>query len=61
VVQYSIAGRQPVYLQYPQSSFSSVVAPIARHITKSGGNGMPQLHDEEDLAKLVGTFYANQE
>ncbi|MDR2897269.1 MAG: P-loop NTPase, partial [Spirochaetaceae bacterium] len=30
VVQYSIAGRQPVYLQYPQSSFSSVVAPIAR-------------------------------
>jgi flagellar biosynthesis protein FlhG len=61
VVQYSIAGRQPVYLQYPQSQFSSVIAPIARHIIESGGGDITQLHDEEDLAKLIGTFYANQE
>ncbi len=60
-VQYSIAGRQPVFLQYPQSQFSSVIAPAARHIIESGRRETTQLHDEEDLAKLIETFYANQE
>ncbi len=57
-VQVSIASRQPVAIQYPQSPFSSVLGPLAQKILAASAPDTAKLQD--DIEKLVEDYYAEQ-